>query len=108
MIDWLRGKSLPAVDLAHVDLSGGEERPEQHGGRFGGGQHGLCLDAPLELLVQAFNSIRGPGALPLARRQAGEGKEAVAGLFQAVGDGTMAQPRINALRRSSTSTAPRG
>src|SRR4051812_47504533 len=23
---------LPAIDLAHVDLAGGEQRPEQHGG----------------------------------------------------------------------------
>ena len=35
------GERLPAVNLSHVDLSRSEQRPEQHGGGFGGGQHGL-------------------------------------------------------------------
>jgi hypothetical protein len=30
----LGGQRLPAVDFAHGDLSGGEQRPEEHGGRF--------------------------------------------------------------------------
>ena len=40
-------EGLPPVDLAHADLAGGEQGPEQHGGRLGGGQRGLRLDAPL-------------------------------------------------------------
>ena len=32
LIDGCRGKRLPAVDLTHVDLTGGKQRPEQHGG----------------------------------------------------------------------------
>ena len=32
LIDGPRGERLPAIDLAHVDLTGGEQRPEQHGG----------------------------------------------------------------------------
>ena len=32
LIDGRRGKRLPAVDLTHVDLARGEQRPEQHGG----------------------------------------------------------------------------
>jgi hypothetical protein len=31
-IDWFGGERLPAVDLAHVDLTGCKQRPEQHGG----------------------------------------------------------------------------
>jgi len=32
LIDGPCGERLPAIDLAHVDLTGGEQRPEQHGG----------------------------------------------------------------------------
>ena len=32
LIDWFGGERLPAVDLAHVDLTGCKQRPEQHGG----------------------------------------------------------------------------
>ena len=32
LIDCPCGEGLPSVDLAHVDLTGGEQRPEQHGG----------------------------------------------------------------------------
>ena len=31
LIDGPCGERLPAIDLAHVDLTGGEQRPEQHG-----------------------------------------------------------------------------
>ena len=32
LIDGRCGERLPAIDLAHVDLTGGEQGPEQHGG----------------------------------------------------------------------------
>ena len=32
LIDGPCGERLPAIDLAHVDLTGGEQGPEQHGG----------------------------------------------------------------------------
>ena len=32
LIDGPYGERLPTIDLAHVDLTGGEQRPEQHGG----------------------------------------------------------------------------
>jgi hypothetical protein len=52
------GKRLLAVDFAHGDLAGGKQSPEQHGGGIGGGQHGLGLDPPLELLVQPLDGVR--------------------------------------------------
>jgi hypothetical protein len=69
---------LPAIHLAHVDLAGGKQRPEQHARRVGRRQHSLRLDLPLELLVQTLDSVRCPRAFPLARRQTGEAEEAVA------------------------------
>jgi hypothetical protein len=44
--------------------------------------------------VQTLNGVGGPRAFPLARRQAGEGEETLAGLLQAVGDVTMTQPPL--------------
>ena len=84
MIGGLVSEALPSVDLAQGDLGGSEQRPEQHGGGFGVGQHGLGLDPALELLVQALDCVRGSYRLPLARREAGESEEFVAGLLQAV------------------------
>src|ERR1700720_1091723 len=31
LIDGLCGQTLPTIDLAHVDLAGSKQRPEQHG-----------------------------------------------------------------------------
>jgi hypothetical protein len=54
-VQWLSygffGERFPAVDFAHGDLAGGKQGLEQHGCGVGGGQHGLRLDASLELLV---------------------------------------------------------
>jgi hypothetical protein len=58
-VGWLGGQRLPAVDLAHGDLSGGGQRPEQHGGGLRRRQDGLGLDATLELFVQPFDGIGG-------------------------------------------------
>jgi hypothetical protein len=44
-----------------------------------------------ELLMQALDRVRGADRLPLARREAGEGEQPVAGLLQAVGDGAAFQ-----------------
>ena len=62
---WWLAEALPAVDLAHGDLAGGEQRPEQHGRGLRRGQHGLRLDAALELLVQPLDRVGGPRRLPL-------------------------------------------
>jgi hypothetical protein len=94
LIDGLCGERLPAIDLAHVDLSGSEQRPEQHGRGVGRRQHGLGLDPPLELLVQPLDGVGRPRASPLARRQAGEGEQPVAGFLQAVGDGAVLEPPL--------------
>ena len=61
------GERWPAIDLSHRDLARGEQRPEQHGGGVCRGQDGLGLDPALELLVQPFDGVGGPGTLPLAR-----------------------------------------
>ncbi len=45
LIVWLFGEALPAVDFVHGNLAGGEQRPEQHGGGFIAGQHGLGLES---------------------------------------------------------------
>jgi len=44
--------------------------------------------------MQAFDGVCRPGALPLARRQAGEGEQVLAGILQAVGDGPVSQPPL--------------
>ena len=48
-----------------------------------------CGYPPLELLVQPLDRIGGAYAAPLARRQPGEGEQAVAGFLQAVGNGAV-------------------
>src|SRR5450756_882173 len=81
LIDGLCGERLPAINLAHVDLTRGKQRPEQHGSGVCRRQHGLRLDPSLELLVQSLDRIRSAGAAPLAWRQTGEGEEPVAGFL---------------------------
>ena len=106
----LRGRrlaeALPAVDLAHGDLARGEQRPEQHGRGLGRGQHGLRLDAALELLVQPLDRVRRPRRLPLARGQAGEGEQPLAGLLQAVGDRAALQPPLAQERACGAPRSP--
>ena len=90
-VNWLTdevfSERLPAINFAHVDLTGREQRPEQHGGGVYRQQHGLSFDPPLELFVQTFDLIRCPRVAPLARRQSCEGEQPVASFLQAVGDG---------------------
>src|SRR5215211_4362546 len=57
LIDGFCGEGLPTIDLAHADLSRGEQRPEHHRGGVGRRQHGLGFDPPLELLVQPLDRI---------------------------------------------------
>src|SRR6266851_1089692 len=86
------GERLPTINLAHVDLTGGKQRPEQHGGGVCRRQHGLGLDPSPELFVQSLDCIRGAYAAPLARRQAGESEQAFSRLIQAVGNSAMLEP----------------
>ena len=43
MIDGFGDERLPTVDFSHVDLAGGEQRPEEHRRGVGRWQHGLRL-----------------------------------------------------------------
>ncbi len=54
LIDVLCCKRLPAIDLAHIDLTGSEQRPEQHRRRICRWQHGPGFDPLLELFVQTL------------------------------------------------------
>jgi hypothetical protein len=92
--DQLFGERLPSIDLAHADLAGSQQRPEQHGGGVGGRQHGLRLDPALELFVEPFDRIRGAHAAPLARRQTAEGEEPVAGFLRAIGNSAVLEPPL--------------
>jgi len=92
LIGGLCGECLPSIDLAHADLPGCEQRPEQHCSRFCRWQHGLCLDPSFELFVQLLDCVRRSRASPLTWWQPREGEQAVSGFFQAVGDRTMAKP----------------
>ena len=83
---------MPSINLAHVDLTGTQQCPEQHGCSVGRWQHGLRLDPPLELLVQPLDGIGGARAPPLTGRQPPEGEQPVAGFLQAIGDGAMLEP----------------
>jgi nitrite reductase/ring-hydroxylating ferredoxin subunit len=58
LINQFRGERLPTIDLAHSDLPGGKQRPEQHRSGVRGRQHGLRLDPSFELLVQPLDRIR--------------------------------------------------
>ena len=58
-------EGFPAIDLAHLDLAGGEQRPEQHGHGLCAGQHGLGLDPAPELPVQPFDGVGRARRFPL-------------------------------------------
>ena len=57
LIDGLCCKRPPAVDLTHVDLTRGEQRPEQHRRSICRWQYGLRFDPALELFVQTFDRV---------------------------------------------------
>src|SRR3954454_23332871 len=88
------GERRPAINFAHRDLTRCEQRPEQHRGGLGRGQHRLGLDPALEFLVKPLDGVGGSGRLPPAGRQSGEGEELLAGLLQAVGDGPALEPPL--------------
>jgi hypothetical protein len=88
---WLLGECLPTVNLAHGDLTGCQECPEQHRRRLRRRQHGLRLDTAFELLVQSLDGIGGACRPPLTLWQPGEGELPITGFLQAVGNGTTFQ-----------------
>lgn len=76
-------KGLPSLDVAHGDLAGGEQSPQDHGHGVGAGQHGLGLDPAAERLVQTLYRIRLARDRPVQRIDAGEGEEAIPRLLHA-------------------------
>ena len=58
LIDGLDGERLPTINLAHVDLAGGEQRPEQHGCGLCGRQHGLVLATSAFILACGAMPVR--------------------------------------------------
>jgi hypothetical protein len=54
LIDVLCCKRLLAIDLAHIDLTGSAQRPEQDRRRICRWQHSLGFDPLLELFVQTL------------------------------------------------------
>ncbi len=82
---------LLSVDLAHGDLAGRQQRPEQHRGGFGRWQHGLRPDAPLERLLQPLDRTGRTRRVPSAFGQAAEGEPIRPCLLQAVGNGAACQ-----------------
>jgi hypothetical protein len=68
-VNWLGeglcGQCLPAIHLAHVELSRGEQSPEQHGGSISGWQHRPRFDPALGVGCAC--------ALPLTRKAVGCG-----------------------------------
>ena len=85
VVSELVAERLPSVDLAHGDLTCGEQGPEQHRSSFGGRQNCLGLDAALELLMEPFDRIGGARTLLLAERQPGKREEPITGFLEAVG-----------------------
>jgi hypothetical protein len=70
-------------------------------------EDGLGLDPPLELLVQALGGVGGPRRLALARGQAGEGEQPLAGLLEAVGNCPALQPPLAQERLAAGRDLPR-
>jgi hypothetical protein len=66
LVSKLVRQGLPSINLAHRDLTSGEQRPEQHGGGLSRRQHRLGLDPAFELLVEPFDRVGGSRTLPLA------------------------------------------
>lgn len=58
LIDGFCGEGLPTTNLAHIDLTGHEQRPEQHRRRIGRWQHGLRLDPPLDVTAPTRSIAR--------------------------------------------------
>ncbi len=107
LIDGFCGEGLPTINLAHIDLTGREQRPEQHRRRIGRWQHGLRLDPPLELFVQTFDRVRclalrhwlGGRPVKVKRRSPASSRQSATGRWRS------RHLRMKALRRVSISLA---
>jgi hypothetical protein len=50
-------EGFSALELAHLDLAGSQQRPRQHGHGLCAGQLGLGLDTAAELFVQGSTAL---------------------------------------------------
>src|SRR3972149_12028824 len=80
---WDVAQLLPAVDAPHPNLPTGQQAKQEQLRRLGVGERALRLDASPELAMEPLDRIGGPQRLPLAPREAKEGKKTLPGFLQA-------------------------
>jgi len=94
LIDGFCGERLPTIDFPHVICPEASSAQNNIAAVSADGSTVWVLIRRLNSSCRRSIAFVVLCASPLARRQAGEGEEAVAGFLQAVGDGAMTQPPL--------------